>query len=117
MAVPAHDQRDFEFATKYGIPVKAVVFPLQGELEQPLSEAFTDYGILKYSAPFDGLTSEQAFDAIANWLQQHGKGERKINYRLRDWLISRQRYWGAPIPVSSTVTPGRGLPAVSRTLT
>ena len=99
MAVPAHDQRDFEFATKYQIPVKAVVFPLDGELEQPLSEAFTEYGVLKYSAPFDGLTSEQAFDAIADWLQQHGRGERKVNYRLRDWGISRQRYWGCPIPV------------------
>ena len=99
MAVPAHDQRDFEFATKDQIAVKAVVFPLDGELEQPLSEAFTEYGVLKYSAPFDGLTSEQAFDAIADWLQQHGRGERKVNYRLRDWGISRQRYWGCPIPV------------------
>jgi leucyl-tRNA synthetase len=118
MAVPAHDQRDFEFATKYGIPVKAVVFPVEGELEQPLSAAFTDYGILRNSAQFDGLTSEQAFDAIADWLQQHGKGERKINYRLRDWGISRQRYWGCPIPViycdscGTVAVPEKDLPVV-----
>lgn len=118
MAVPAHDQRDFEFATKYGIPVKAVVFPVEGELEQPLSAAFTDYGILRNSAHFDGLTSEQAFDAIADWLQQHGKGERKINYRLRDWGISRQRYWGCPIPViycdscGTVAVPEKDLPVV-----
>ena len=118
MAVPAHDQRDFEFATKYGIPVKAVVFPVEGELEQPLSAAFTDYGILRNSAQFDGLTSEQAFDAIADWLQQHGKGERKINYRLRDWGISRQRYWGCPIPViycdscGTVAAPEKDLPVV-----
>ncbi|MGB5224942.1 MAG: leucine--tRNA ligase [Arenicellales bacterium] len=118
MAVPAHDQRDFEFATKYGIPVKAVVFPVEGELEQPLSAAFTDYGILRNSAQFDGLTSMQAFDAIADWLQQHGKGERKINYRLRDWGISRQRYWGCPIPViycdscGTVAVPEKDLPVV-----
>ena len=118
MAVPAHDQRDFEFATKYGIPVKAVVFPVEGELEQPLSAAFTDYGILRNSAQFDGLTSEQAFDAIADWLQQHGNGERKINYRLRDWGISRQRYWGCPIPViycdscGTVAVPEKDLPVV-----
>ncbi|MGB5282408.1 MAG: leucine--tRNA ligase [Arenicellales bacterium] len=118
MAVPAHDQRDFEFATKYGIPVKAVVFPVEGELEQPLSAAFTDYGILRNSAQFDGLTSLQAFDAIADWLQQHGKGERKINYRLRDWGISRQRYWGCPIPViycdscGTVAVPEKDLPVV-----
>ncbi|MEN8712388.1 MAG: leucine--tRNA ligase [Arenicellales bacterium] len=118
MAVPAHDQRDFEFATKYGIPVKAVVFPVEEELEQPLIAAFTDYGILRNSAQFDGLTSEQAFDAIADWLQQHGKGERKINYRLRDWGISRQRYWGCPIPViycdscGTVAAPEKDLPVV-----
>jgi len=99
MAVPAHDQRDFEFATKYDIPVRPVVYPVDGELELPLTAAFTDYGVLKNSGQFDGLTSEQAFEAIADWLQQQAKGERRVNYRLRDWGISRQRYWGCPVPV------------------
>jgi len=99
MAVPAHDQRDFEFATKYDIPVRPVVYPVDGELELPLTAAFTDYGVLKNSGQFDGLTSEQAFEAIADWLQQQDKGERRVNYRLRDWGISRQRYWGCPVPV------------------
>jgi len=99
MAVPAHDQRDFEFATKYDIPVRPVVYPADGELELPLTAAFTDYGVLKNSGQFDGLTSEQAFEAIADWLQQQAKGERRVNYRLRDWGISRQRYWGCPVPV------------------
>jgi len=118
MAVPAHDQRDFEFATKYDIPVKAVVYPTAGELEQPLTAAFTDYGILKNSDQFDGLSSEQAFDAIADWLQKNGKGERKVNYRLRDWGISRQRYWGCPIPViycdncGTVPVPEQDLPVV-----
>ena len=99
MAVPAHDQRDFEFATKYGIPVKPVVYPQDGELPQPMEVAFTDYGVLKNSGEFNGLTSKQAFDAIAIWLQEQGKGERRVNFRLRDWGISRQRYWGCPVPV------------------
>ena len=118
MAVPAHDQRDFEFATKYGIPVKPVVFPAEGELVQPMDAAFTDYGVLRNSGQFDGLTSEQAFDAIAEWLQQQDKGVRKVNFRLRDWGISRQRYWGCPIPViycddcGTVPVPDKDLPVV-----
>lgn len=118
MAVPAHDQRDFEFATKYGIPIKPVVYPAEGELAQPMDTAFTDYGVLRNSGQFDGLTSEQAFDAIAEWLQQQHKGERKVNFRLRDWGISRQRYWGCPIPViycdgcGTVPVPDRDLPVV-----
>ena len=118
MAVPAHDQRDFEFATKYGIPIKAVVYPEDDELVQPMEAAFTDYGVLKNSGEFDGLTSKLAFNAIAEWLQQEGRGQRKVNFRLRDWGISRQRYWGCPVPViycdscGTVAVPDKDLPVV-----
>ncbi|MEN8259109.1 MAG: leucine--tRNA ligase [Pseudomonadota bacterium] len=99
MAVPAHDQRDFEFAQCYGVPIKQVIFAKDGADDDCSEKAFTGKGVLKNSGRFDGLTSEQAFDAIADYLQEIGKGERKTNFRLRDWGVSRQRYWGAPIPV------------------
>ncbi len=99
MAVPAHDQRDWEFARKYGIPIKPVVWPADGGEMDVSKQAFTDKGVLRHSGRFDGLTSEQAFDAIADYLRGHGKGDRQVNFRLRDWGVSRQRYWGAPIPV------------------
>lgn len=99
MAVPAHDERDWEFAQAYNIPVLAVI-SADGETEPDLSEgAFTDEGILINSGEFNGLTSAKAFDAIADALTAKGLGERKVNYRLRDWGVSRQRYWGAPIPM------------------
>ncbi len=99
MSVPAHDQRDFEFAKKYELPVKQVIEALD-ETEIDLSkEAFTEKGRLLNSEQFDGLTSEQAFDAIADFLADKGLGERQTNYRLRDWGVSRQRYWGTPIPI------------------
>ncbi len=97
MAVPAHDQRDYEFASKYGIEIKGVIAPLEGELDIS-SEAFTEYGRLHNSGDFDGQTSEQAKSSITQWLSDNGLGEEKINYRLRDWGVSRQRYWGCPIP-------------------
>ncbi len=99
MSVPAHDQRDYEFAKKYRIPIKQVIFSADGADDSVEEQAFTDKGILKNSAQFDGLTSEQAFSAIAEFLEKAGKGQRKTNYRLRDWGVSRQRYWGAPVPV------------------
>ena len=99
MAVPAHDQRDWEFAHKYGIPVKPVIWPADGGEVDVSARAFTDKGVLRNSGRFDGLTSEQAFDAIADYLKEHGKGDREVNFRLRDWGVSRQRYWGAPIPI------------------
>ncbi len=99
MAVPAHDQRDFEFAKAYSIPIKQVVYPADGEAFNLDEAAYTDKGVLKYSGHFDGLTSEQAFDAIAEFLSAQGKGTKKVNFRLRDWGVSRQRYWGTPIPI------------------
>jgi len=98
MAVPAHDQRDYEFAKKYGIAIEQVIIPEQGEADVA-EQAFTDYGILVNSGEFDGLTSEQAFSTIAEYLEQRNLGRRKTNFRLRDWGVSRQRYWGAPVPV------------------
>ena len=99
MAVPAHDQRDFEFAKKYGIAIKQVIFAKDGENDDCSQQAFTVKGELKNSGQFDGLTSEKAFVAISEALEKEQKGLRKINFRLRDWGVSRQRYWGAPIPV------------------
>ncbi len=99
MAVPAHDQRDWEFAHKYGIPRKQVIFCPDGHDCSTEQAAYTEKGILANSAPFDGLSSEGAFDAIANWLEKHRKGGKQVHFRLRDWGVSRQRYWGCPIPM------------------
>ena len=98
MAVPAHDQRDYEFAKKYDIPIKPVIYPENSELD--ISEkAYEDKGILKNSGQFDGLNFKDAFNQIADYLENNNQGKRKVNYRLRDWGISRQRYWGCPIPI------------------
>ncbi|MGZ5011985.1 MAG: leucine--tRNA ligase [Methylobacter sp.] len=99
MSVPAHDQRDFEFALKYGIAIKQVIFAKDGGNDDCSEQAYTVKGVLKNSGAFDGLTSEQAFTAISEALEKDQKGQRKTNFRLRDWGVSRQRYWGAPIPV------------------
>ncbi len=101
MAVPAHDQRDFEFARKYKIPFPAVIQPLEGRPLQAdeMKEAFTDYGRLVNSGPYSGLTSEAAIEKMTADAQAKGIGEPEITYRLKDWGISRQRYWGTPIPV------------------
>ncbi len=99
MAVPAHDERDFEFATHYSLPIKAVIKPVDGEIEIPLTEAYVEHGITFDSDEFSGLEFHAAVDAIAAALKQKGLGEKRVQYRLRDWGISRQRYWGCPIPL------------------
>ncbi|NNG12235.1 MAG: leucine--tRNA ligase [Halobacteria archaeon] len=100
MAVPAHDQRDYEFAKQNGITIRQVVYPASDEQIADLDRAaFVEKGVLKDSGEFSGLTSGQAFEAIGDWLEREGKGGRQVNYRLRDWGVSRQRYWGCPIPI------------------
>ncbi len=99
MSVPAHDQRDYEFAKKYNLPIKAVIAPKAGEEADVSEAAFTEKGVLYNSGQFDGLKSKQALHEMAKVLGEKGLGEKQTNYRLRDWGISRQRYWGCPIPV------------------
>ena len=110
MAVPAHDQRDFEFAQKYGLPIKQVIAPLADEEIDLTKQAFVEHGKLVNSAEFDGLDFDAAFNGIADKLEKLGVGKRQINYRLRDWGVSRQRYWGAPIPML-TLPNGETVPA------
>ncbi|RMF84150.1 MAG: leucine--tRNA ligase [Nitrospirae bacterium] len=107
MAVPAHDQRDFEFARAYGLPIRPVVLPPDPERPgaglpldpEAMAEAYEGPGVLAGSGRFDGLPSEEAKGAITAWLAESGQGGPEVTYRLRDWGVSRQRYWGAPIPV------------------
>ncbi len=99
MCVPAHDKRDFKFAKKYGIPIKVVIQPKDKRLDpNQMEEAFVDEGVLVNSAQFDGLNSNEAILKIIEYIEQKRVGQRKYNYRIKDWLISRQRYWGTPIP-------------------
>jgi leucyl-tRNA synthetase len=100
MGVPAHDQRDFEFARAQDLPIRVVVQP-EGEERDPatMTEAYDHEGVMVHSGPFDGVRSPESIGEVIAWLEREGKGAAAISFRLRDWLISRQRYWGAPIPI------------------
>ncbi|MDG1462908.1 MAG: leucine--tRNA ligase, partial [Gammaproteobacteria bacterium] len=110
MAVPAHDQRDYEFAKKYDLPINQVIAPSNDLACDMETAAFVDKGVLVNSGKYDGLSSADAFTAIAADLEAAGNGERQTNYRLRDWLISRQRYWGAPIPIVNSGEEQKSIP-------
>jgi leucyl-tRNA synthetase len=100
MGVPAHDQRDFEFARAHDLPIRVVVQP-EGETRSPddMTEAYDHAGVMVNSGPFDGVRSPDSIEQVTRWLEREGKGEGAVSFRLRDWLISRQRYWGPPIPI------------------
>ena len=119
MAVPTHDQRDFEFAKEYGLPLRVVITPPDLLLsEDTMKEAYTDEGILVNSGPFNGQKNLEALESIAEYLESKGMGQKTTNFRLRDWGISRQRYWGAPIPIiycdkcGTVPVPAEDLPVV-----
>jgi len=118
MGVPGHDQRDFEFATQRGLPIKPVIKPKDGALELPLKSAHLEYGVCVNSGKYDGLDYQQAVDAIAADLKAKRLGEKRVLWRLRDWGISRQRYWGTPVPIihcercGDVPVPDRDLPVV-----
>jgi leucyl-tRNA synthetase len=100
MGVPAHDQRDFEFARAQGLPIRVVVQPPDDARDpDSMTEAYDHEGVMVNSGPFDGVRSPESIDEVTRWLEEQGKGHAAVTYRLRDWLISRQRYWGAPIPI------------------
>jgi leucyl-tRNA synthetase len=118
MSVPGHDQRDWEFATRYGLPIRQVIAPADGGDIDLGQAAYIEKGVLVNSGIHDGLDFQQAFDAIADDFESRGLGHRQVNYRLRDWGVSRQRYWGTPIPVincevcGSLPVPEQDLPVV-----
>src|SRR5690606_2388389 len=99
MAVPGHDERDFEFATEFSLPIVRVVAAEGEDAQTPLAEAYAGEGVLVNSAQFDGLGVDEGIERITEWLHSKGAADAQVNYRLHDWCISRQRYWGPPIPI------------------
>lgn len=100
MVVPAHDQRDFEFAKKYNLPIKVVITPQEHELKaDKIARAYVEEGVLIHSGQFDGMSNLDAIEEISEWMEKERIGKRAVNYKIRDWLVSRQRYWGTPIPM------------------
>ena len=116
MAVPAHDERDFEFATKYGLEIKQVIAPADGSPVDLTKGAYVEHGVTVNSGEFDGLDFKGAWEAIAQKLESMGIAHRSVNYRLRDWCISRQRYWGAPIPMLTVEETGEIVPELPENL-
>src|SRR6185437_7206275 len=121
MGVPAHDERDFEFARRHDIPIRTVVLPVSDAYQrvgQEWHSDYAEYGVLTDSGPFTGLPSAAAIDAIAGALEREGRGRKRVQWRLRDWGISRQRYWGCPIPLihcercGEVAVPDEQLPVV-----
>jgi leucyl-tRNA synthetase len=116
MGVPAHDERDFKFAQQYQLPIKQVILDPTGESSTPMTQAYTEAGTMVNSGKFDGMDSVAGKQAVIDYAEEQGYGKAKVNYRLRDWLISRQRYWGAPIPIihcpncGAVPVPDRDLP-------
>jgi leucyl-tRNA synthetase len=113
MGVPAHDQRDFEFAREHDLPIRVVIQPEEGATRDPdrMAEAYDHEGVMVNSGPFNGVRSPESIGRVIQWLDEQGKGRPAVSYRLRDWLISRQRYWGAPIPIIHCPTDGEvGVP-------
>ena len=102
MAVPAHDSRDFEFAKRFGLPIRVVIAP-PGWSGEELEEAYTEQGTMTNSGQFDGMPSEKGWQAVAEYIESEGYGKRTVGYRIRDWLISRQRYWGHQFPSSIVI--------------
>lgn len=103
MAVPAHDQRDFEFARKFHLPIRVVIQPPDGELnDRTMERAYPHEGVMVNSGPFDGKNADAAVEQVTQWLEENGIGAKRIQYKFRDWGISRQRYWGSPIPIIHT---------------
>ena len=118
MAVPGHDERDWEFAKKHGIEIRQVIAPADGTEIDIQDQVYVDKGVLVNSGKYDGMDFEAAFNAIADYFEETGRGRRAVNYRLRDWGVSRQRYWGAPIPIiycddcDAVPVPEKDLPVV-----